>query len=122
MAIKERYRNNIGYLYKMSTHYSNTNPEWDNEGIPFRYNEESKNKKSVNPMSGTYVVGTQEIWLTDTQIDFNEGDRVSFKQIPINDADDQDFSLISNIDLVPINEKGNRYRNNKLFSRRLTLD
>jgi hypothetical protein len=121
MAIKERYRNNIGYLYKMGTHYTSANPVWVEEGIPFRFDKISKGKKYFNPMAGTYITSTNEVWLSDSQVDFSNGDRVTTKKVPRNDVE-EDFSLISELNQEPINQKGNRYRTKEYLTSRFNID
>ena len=122
MATRERYRDNVCYLFKMSIHYTNATPTWEAEGIPFRCNIIEKGKKAFNPMAGTYVVSTTETWLSDTQIDFADGDRVSRTPYPINDATTQDFGLVGNLVQTPINPSGNRYRTKERKSSRFTVD
>lgn len=121
MAIKQRYKDNRGYLYKMNQRQQNAVPTWAEEPIPFYYNKVTKRKSIKNPMSGVYQATTTEVLLTDTQLDFIEGDRVTNKKIPINDAKRQDFSLIESISSTPINAKGNRYRNIEYYSYELTV-
>ena len=121
MATKERYMDNVGYLYKMGTHYSKINPVWESEPIPFRFNKVSKGKKSFNPMSGMYMTSTNEVWLSDSQVNFADGDRVTESQVPRNDAEYQDFSIITDLQQEPINSKDNRYRSKKKMTSRFTV-
>ena len=118
MAIKERYRDNIGYLYKAVKGSLTT---WNDTPIPYRYNTKTVYHKSSNPMAGVYKRETEGGQQTDTQIDFQVGDRVTDAVLPINSAKKTDFSLITNITEEPYMDKGNRYRNTKYVSRVLTF-
>lgn len=120
MATRERFRENVCYLFKMSVHYTSANPVWESEGIPFRCNIIEKGKKAYNPMSGTYVTTATETWLSDTQIDFADGDRVSKLKYPIDE--DNDYSIISDLQQTDINPEGNRYRNKVKQSIRFVCD
>jgi hypothetical protein len=81
--IKERYRNEIGYLHPRITHNP---PTWASEGTQFRFNKSSKNKSILNPVTGMYKTSASEIWETDTQLDFKSGYKVTNKKLPYNDG------------------------------------
>lgn len=119
MAIKERYIDNVGYLFKRKLNTtSSTLPTYEEEGIPYRYNDKEIYKTIGNPISSMYKKQSKAGQQTDTQIDFAQGDKVSDYKNPNED----EYSLITNIKETPINAKGNRYRTIKLVSRELELN
>jgi len=68
-----------------------------------------------------YMTSTNEVWLSDSQVNFADGDRVTESQVPRNDAEYQDFSIITDLQQEPINSKDNRYRSKKKMTSRFTV-
>ena len=113
MATRERYRNEIWYLYKQPPHINGEKPQWSGEGIMFRCNDLGNVRDYHQNQMDVIQNKNSKTLRTDTQIEFKVGDRVANTNIPMNIATKKDYSLIVKINETPFNENGNRYRTTK---------
>lgn len=119
--MKQRYKNRVAWLYKKSAYikdatkdYSDTGM-YDTDGMPFYCNVIEKARRVEVPMSNTYRTVTETIIKTDAQLNFEEHDRITFVENPVNDVNTEDFSLIVSAVKRPRFEKGSKYRTNDIY-------
>lgn len=121
MAIKERYRDNIFYVYKPSKRAVGTVIEWNEQPFTIRGNYVTIKKQGNNPVGDVHMGSVSTVIKTDTQKEIPQFSRITVEKIPINKANRQDFSIVENVDKIPIKQKGNRYRTREYYSRTITI-
>jgi len=107
--MREKYKNNVAWLFKRIT--TDGTVSWEVDGAPFYCNQETVKKSRFNAMANQYKSVADEIVKTTTQLNFETNDRIAFTPEPRNNADFHDFGIIINIDEKPYMERGNKFRN-----------
>ena len=113
MAIKQRYKDNIFYLYLVKNRSVSGAPiDFVEEPIMFEGNISQVTKSHFSPQNNTYIPTTSTVIKTDSQRinAITKYARITKARIPINDATQRDFSIVDNIVSKPLNSKGERYR------------
>ena len=111
--MKERYKEKIGYLFKKNQYVkdaSKTSSMYATEGVAFYCNVYEKSRRVEVPMSNTYRTVTETVIKTDSQLNFEEYDRIAFTATPRNDETQQDYNMIVAAISKPRNTKGSKYR------------
>jgi len=122
LLMRNKYTNNIMYLFKKLTNEKGQSDiNYSQQGIPFYCNIETRRKSTTTPMSNVLMGVTEDIVKTTTQLDFEQYDRISFKNVPQNNANATEFSSIASVMEKPYNEKGNKYRTKRYKEYWLTL-
>lgn len=124
MAIKQKYINDIAYLFKKKdVNKSDTDetPLLSSQGTPFRCNVESKSSGSFSG-GANFIKGSSGMYvLTTTQLNFEEFDVIAFTDSPRNDVEQNDFNTILSIEKKPYMEKGNRSRNIRYYEYKIKI-
>jgi len=119
--MREKYKNNVAWLFKRITTDGST-IKWEEDGTAFYCNKEIVKKSRLNAMSNQYKSVATEVVKTTTQLNFENNDRIAFTPEPRNNADFNDFSLITDIDEKPYMERGNKFRTTTYKEFWLTLN
>lgn len=115
---REKYTDNIAYLFKKKDNVKGASPnrEWETEGLPFYCSKGMTTKRTFNPIAGMYKYSSDEVLRTTTQVrerygvDFDEYDRIAFTPTPRNDVNQQDYSIIISVIEKPYKQEGNKHR------------
>jgi hypothetical protein len=125
--MKERYKNKVAYLYKRKAYLKGETKSYgdsdthETEGIPFYCNVFDKIRRVEVPLSNTYKSVSETIIKTDSQLTFNQHDRITFQEYPENTVNNEDFSLIVEAIQKPRNEKGSKYRHQDYYTWELKI-
>ena len=113
MAIRNKYRDDIFYLYLVKKRTVSGNPiEFESQPIIFEGTKVEVNKSHFSPQNNTYIAKTTTVIRTQDQRAnaVTKYARITKAKIPINTAEKRDFSTVDEIKSKPINTKGQRYR------------